>query len=270
MPEGDTVHKLANYLAPRLEGQRLVTFDMGDALAARRCQGQRIRRVFAHGKHLFFELENALLVRSHLGMYGDWHRYSPGEAWRKPAWRASVTLATEDAIYVCFNAKEVELVPASSVRRRVLEGRLGPDLLGDGIDFDRIVERAREMLPPETPLIDVLLDQRVAAGIGNVYKSEILFIEHYPPLTPRGDLADERLRRLFVLAAELLSRNLGGGPRVTRFERDAAGRTWVYGRRGLPCLRCDAQIESARLGRDHRSTSWCPSCQRAGSSTADR
>lgn len=269
MPEGDTVHKLANYLAPRLEGQRLVDFHMGDAFAERQCQGQRIRRVFAHGKHLFFELENAFFVRSHLGMYGDWHRYRPGEAWRKPAWRASITLATEDAIYVCFNAREVELVPASSVRRRLLEGRLGPDLLGADTDFDRIVQRAREMLPPDTPVIDGLLDQRVAAGIGNVYKSEILFIERCPPLTPQGDLTDDGLRRMFVLAAELLSKNLGGGPRVTRFERDAAGRQWVYGRRGLPCLRCEARIESARLGRDHRSTYWCPGCQQPGPSTLD-
>jgi len=270
MPEGDTVHKLANFLAPRLEGQRLVSFEMGDATAARRCQGQRVRRVFAHGKHLYFELDNALLVRSHLGMYGDWHRYRAGETWRKPAWRASITLATEEAIYVCFNAKEVELVPASSVRRRILETRLGPDLLGEDIDFDRVVERARGMLTSDAPLIDVLLDQRVAAGIGNVYKSEILFIEHYPPLAPQGGVGDDALRRMFALAAELLGKNLGGGPRVTRFERDAAGRQWVYGRRGLPCLRCEARIESARLGRDHRSTYWCPSCQRTSQQAEGR
>jgi endonuclease-8 len=261
MPEGDTVHKLANYLAPRLEGQSILRLDMPDADGARRCAGRRILEVFARGKHLFFELDNALLIRSHLGMYGSWHRYRPDEPWRKPRHRATLVLATAGEVYVCFNAKEVEVVTAPGVRERILSTRLGPDLVDPAVDLDSVLRRAREFLPGDAPLADVLLDQRVAAGIGNVYKSEVLFIEGHLPQTPQSAVGDEALRAAFDLAGRLLRRNLGGGRRVTRFESDGAGRLWVYGRRGRPCLRCDGRIDGARFGAGNRATFWCPECQ---------
>ena len=108
-------------------------------------------------------------------------------------------------------------------------------------------------------------DQRVASGIGNVYKSEVLFIERLPPDLPLANVSDEQLAACFLLAAELLKRNLGGGMRVTRFENDSAGRVWVYGRTGQPCLECDTPIKSRRMGRNHRGTFWCPACQSPGS-----
>ena len=262
MPEGDTIHKLASYLAPRLVGQRIDALALRDREAARRCTGRRVVGVYARGKHLFIELDNATLLRSHLGMYGSWHRYGPDEPWRKPRSRASITLSTGEEVYVCFNAKEVELMSAPGVRERLLEARLGPDLVAPAADLEAVVRRAREFLPSDAPLVDVLLDQRVAAGIGNVYKSEVLFIEGRLPQTPQSALGDADLRGLFELAGRLLRRNLGGGPRVTRFEGDAAGRLWVYGRRGRPCLRCDGRIAGARFGAGHRATFWCPGCQR--------
>lgn len=261
MPEGDTIHKLAGYLAPRLEGRRIAAVTMRDAEDARRCAGRRIGRVYAHGKHLFIELDNALLIRSHLGMYGSWHRYAHDEPWRKPRRQASLTLATADELFVCFNAKEIELLPARGVRDRLLSARLGPDLLHAGADLEAVVRRAREFLPGDAPLADVLLDQRVAAGIGNVYKSEVLFILGRRPATAQGLVDDAWLAGAFDLAGRLLRRNLGGGPRVTRFERDGAGRLWVYGRGGRPCLRCDGRVAAARLGAGNRATFWCPGCQ---------
>jgi endonuclease-8 len=261
VPEGDTIHKLANYLAPRLEGTTVRGLSMADTAGARRCVGRRIAGVFAHGKHLFIELDNATLLRSHLGMYGNWHRYRPGEAWRKPKWQASLTLETDDGIYVCFNAKEIELLDTPSVRERILGSRLGPDLVRPDVAIADIVARAREFLPADAPLADVLLDQRVAAGIGNVYKSEVLFIEGRLPDTPQSAVDDAWLALAFSLAGDLLRRNLGGGRRVTRFEKDAAGRLWVYGRRDLPCLRCDGTIRSRRFGAGNRATFWCPDCQ---------
>jgi endonuclease-8 len=263
MPEGDTIHKLANYFAPRLEGQTVLGLTLPDAEGARRCTGRRIQRVFARGKHLFFELDEALLIRTHLGMYGSWHRYRPEERWRKPRHRASLVLTTADEVYVCFNAKEVELVAAPGVRERILSTRLGPDLVDPAVDLTTVVRRAREFLPGDAPLADVLLDQRVAAGIGNVYKSEVLFIEGQLPQTPQSAIGDQTLRDAFALASRLLRRNLGGGPRVTRFEPDAAGRLWVYGRRGRPCLRCEGTVEGARFGAGNRATFWCPGCQHA-------
>jgi endonuclease-8 len=261
MPEGDTIHKIAHYLALRLVNRTVQRLHMNDTGGAAACTGKRIRTVFAHGKHLFIELADDLTLRSHLGMYGSWHRYAENERWRKPRWQASLELATDKDVFVCFNAKETELMRTPGFRERTLRARLGPDLVGPETDIDHVVRRAREFPESDTLLADVLLDQRVASGIGNVYKSEVLFIEGCLPHTRLSAVSDESLARCFASAAVLLRRNLGGGPRVTRFEEDNAGRLWVYRRRGLHCLRCDDRISSARLGKDHRSTYWCPSCQ---------
>jgi endonuclease-8 len=261
VPEGDTVHKLCNYLAPRLVGRQVGSLELRRVPGAERCLGRRIDAVHAHGKHLFLDLDNALSLRSHLGMYGSWHRYRPGEPWRRPRRQASLVLGVDSELYVCFNAKEIELLRTPGVRGRILAMRLGPDLLDSGTDPASAVPRARDMLPGSAPLVDVLLDQRVAAGIGNVYKSEVLFLERRHPLTPQAALPDRALAGLFRLAARLLRGNLHGGRRVTREDVDGAGRLWVYGRSGQPCLRCGALLQSARLGRDHRGSCWCPRCQ---------
>lgn len=260
MPEGDTIHKLAAAIRPRLVGQGIRRARLGLAFAealSERC----VESVYAHGKHLFIRLEGDLLLRSHLGMYGSWHRYAPGERWRKPERQASLALWTDQDVFVCFNAKEVECLAADGIRRADLFTRLGPDLLAATIDLEALPARARAFLESHTLLVDVLLDQRVACGIGNVYKSEVLFIERQNPSTALGQLEDTNLRRLYEVGRELLQRNLGGGPRVTRFARDNAPRLWVYGRRGRPCLACGGEIRYARLGRGRRSTYWCPCCQ---------
>ncbi len=261
MPEGDTIHKIANYLAPKLASQLLVNVRMADPLAAEKCRRQRIDSVYARGKHLFVSLHNGTVLRSHLGMYGSWHRYAKGEPWRKPRSQASLVLETETDDYVCFNAKEVELVSEQSVRERIVHTRLGPDLIADAVDIASIVKRARDILEPDALLADALLDQRIAAGIGNVYKSEVMFMERLSPSLTLADISDESLARCFETAATLLRNNLGGGKRVTRDEGDGAGRLWVYGRTGLPCHECAEPIVSRRFGRHHRGTFWCPRCQ---------
>ena len=260
MPEGDTIHKLARFLQPRLTGERLQHAKLRHVHDAG-LAGKRIDGVYARGKHLFIELDDGQLLRSHLGMYGSWHEYAPGESWRRPRRQASIEIATSDAVFVCFNAKEVEVMQAGDVRSRTLATRLGPDLLGATVDVDAIVARVRDFLSPDTLLADVLLDQRVASGIGNVYKSEVLFIGRRDPRTPASAVEDTELAGLYVTARNLLSAHLGGGPRRTRAENDAAGRLWVYRRTGQPCLQCDAVILSARLGITWRSTYWCPTCQ---------
>ncbi len=261
MPEGDTVHKVAAYLAPRLTGRTVRALQLADVAGARRCTGRRIAEVHAAGKHLYIGFDNGCALRSHLGMYGAWHHYGDGEAWRKPRTQASLVLTTDDRVYVCFNAREVELVEAGGVRARILDARLGPDLTRPDPDIELAVRRARALFDNDAPICDVLLDQRAACGIGNVYKSEVLFLEGRLPQTRFATISDADLARYYATAADLLGRNLGGGPRVTRFDNDGAGRLWVYGRRGLPCLRCDGRIEAQRLGRHHRGTFWCGGCQ---------
>jgi endonuclease-8 len=201
-------------------------------------------------------------------MYGSWHRYGLSEPWRKPQRQASVIIEIARELYICFNAKECELMRAGGVRERLIGTRLSLDLLAPGLDLTAIPRRARDFLESETFIADVLLDQRIACGIGNVYKSEVLFLHCVHPLATLGALPDDRLLGIYRTAAELLRRNLQAGPRVTRFENDAAGELWVYRRAGLPCFECGTPIRYARQGRDWRSTYWCSRCQPEGQAKA--
>lgn len=260
MPEGDTIHKLAAALQPELAGQKVCALVLRGEPAGGSTP-QTVTGVEARGKHLLIGFDDGRILRSHLGMYGDWHRYAKGEPWLRPARQASIRLETERAVYVCFNAREWQWLQQSGIGERTLRTRLRHDLLGEAFDVGAAIDRARNWCAPETLLLDVLLDQRIAAGIGNVYKSELLFLAGVDPQTRLCDADDELLRRLYLRARELLQANLGGGPRTTRDNADGAGRLWVYGRNAKPCLRCGVPIRSAKRGRHLRSTYWCPRCQ---------
>ncbi len=264
MPEGDTVHKLAQALAPDLCGCTLESATVrGRSLAV--LAGRAVVAVESRGKHLFVVFDDGIALRSHLGLFGSWHRYRAGEPWLKPPHQASLVLRTAGRVFVCFNAREVELLTAQRLRAWDLQGRLGPDLTRENPDPGLLVRRAQALLPPETRLVDVLLDQRVACGIGNVYKSEVLFLTRRPPLLRMADLRSDDWSDLYDTAARLLRANLGRGPRVTREIQDGRGPLWVYGRAGLPCFACGGPLRRERLGLNPRSTYWCPVCQ-AGSS----
>ena len=263
MPEGDTIFKLAGYLEPVLQGRELVAGYVRSTESVD-LAGSRIGRICSKGKHLFIELDDDRLLRSHLGMWGSWHVYAPGEPWQKPARQASILLDTGERVFVCFNAVAVEILRRTGVRRRVLGATLGPDLLAEPVDYERIILRARDIAAEDTPIVDLLLDQRLACGVGNVYKSEVLFLDGCHPETTLQQLSNERLTRLYTCASRLLGGNTRGGPRVTRMANDDVARFWVYGRGGQPCLQCDHVIRSARLGKAMRSTYWCPGCQPAG------
>jgi len=262
VPEGDTVHKLAAALAPLWVGQAPVRVELKTGDGAQLC-GRRIRSVAALGKHLFVEFDHGLQLRTHLGLYGSWHRYALDEVWRKPKRLASAVLEIGGAVYICFNAKACEIIRTDGVRERALRTRLSLDLVALDIDLSAIPRRARDFVEADAVISDVLLDQRIACGIGNVYKSEVLFLHQVHPLAPLEALSDAQLLQLYRTAAVLLRRNLAPGPRVTRFENDAAGRLWVYRRSGLHCFRCGAVIQYRRCGKDWRSTYWCPGCQPA-------
>jgi endonuclease-8 len=260
MPEGDTVFKLARYLGPELIGRRVVD-GFARGVAPSDLSGRTVARVHAHGKHLFIAFDDETLLRSHLGMWGTWHGYARGERWQKPRRQAAIVIDTGERVFVCFNPLQVELLRDHGVRRRRLGNELGPDLLRPGVDYGLVIARARQLVAVDAPLVDVLLHQRVATGIGNVFKSEVLFVQGCDPAMPLGACSDERLRELYVCATRLMGRNTAGGPRVTRRANDDAGRLWVYGRAGQPCLRCEDRIRSQPMGRGLRSTYWCPACQ---------
>jgi endonuclease VIII len=294
MPEGDTIHKLARVLSRALQGVSLAAVylrDRGEIIALR---GARVERVQAVGKHMIIAFSGDRGLRVHLGMKGRWRRYprAAGEqhqgadAWKRLGARASLVLATDSDAFACLDAAQVELLAGVDLRRhRVLE-RLGPDLLAGSeaepeaepeagakpsanIDFAEICRRARR--GGHQTIAELLLDQTVASGIGNVYRSEVLFVQRVHPLTPVAQLDDQALTALYSEAARLMRANLRSGHRITTVapeRRSQAGpgampHHWVYGRHHQPCLRCGTLIRVTRHGDQARTTYWCPRCQPA-------
>jgi endonuclease-8 len=189
-------------------------------------------------------------------MTGSWHTYRAGERWRKPRGSMVVRIATDDAEAVCFSAPVVQVLDAAGLARQPQLRALGPDLCSAEVDLEDILARL-SALDPATPIGVALLDQQVAAGIGNVYKSETLWACGVDPFTPLEAIAPEIRRELYVTASHQLRANLD-----TPFERrTVAEGLAVYDRAGRPCRRCGTAIECRRQGDQGRNTWWCPACQ---------
>lgn len=270
MPEGDTIHKLAAAMRPALEGGPLEGVWLRDRGWLEPLAGLPVCEVAALGKHLLVALgepaHTPWVLHVHLGMRGRWDAYARDEPWSRPSWQASARLETKQASWVCFRAARAEVLRGVDLALHPALSRLGPDLLGDAFDPSRVVARARAREPRTAA--DLLLDQRVACGIGNVYKNEVLFLEGVHPRTPMAELSDERIRALYACAQRLMRQNLGGWRRTTvrvvardHPLRRGEPRFWVHERSGLPCSRCGTRIRSSRVGDAARSTFWCPKCQ---------
>jgi endonuclease-8 len=265
MPEGDTIFRTATVLRRALLGGtvRRAYAQAGPGLSRvpdlSVLVGSTVGVVEARGKHLLIGFSDGRWLRTHMRMRGSWHRYRPGEAWRLPVRRAVCVLETGAAVAVCFDAPVVELLTdAELVRHQALQA-LGPDLLGASPDLDEAVRRLRAN--GAVALGEALLDQRAAAGIGNVIKSESLFMERLDPWAAVDAFSDEELRAVLRRAANLLAANIGGGRRVTTGSRSPGESLWVYRRTGRPCRRCGTLIRARRQGTQARATYWCPSCQ---------
>ena len=255
MPEGDTIFRTATTLRRALVGGRLVRFESAGGRASAPAPGTEVRSVEARGKHLLIGFGDGRVLHTHMQMSGSWHVYRPGERWRKPQRRAVAVVGTTDAVAVCFAAPVVELLNEHDVPIHPRLSALGPDLCSPDVDLGEALRRL-DGLPADTQIGVALLDQRVASGVGNVYKSETLFVRRLDPFARVGDLDGRARRALLATASELLRRNLVGGPRAT-FEGGLA----VYGRARRPCPRCATPIRSRRQGEAARMTYWCPSCQ---------
>ncbi len=202
-------------------------------------------------------------------MNGSWHRYRPGERWRRPPARARLVLEVAGTVAVCFDAPVVELFETRTETLHPALSQLGPDLLAPEFDAAEAHRRLRDPSRAEIEIGVALLDQRAMAGIGNVYKNEILWIERVSPFGRVEDLDDATLDRLIATAHRLLLANVQdvatrrGPERVTTAgDPDAPGPVYVYGRSGRPCRRCRTPIAVTRQGTDlPRSTYWCPTCQ---------
>jgi endonuclease VIII len=269
VPEGDTLYRTAAGLRPYLVGRTVTAARAagpGAVPQLHRIVGQQIGAVESLGKNLLIRFDNGLELRTHLRMNGTWHRYRPGERWRRPPGRARLVLEVPGAVAVCFDAPVVELLERRVEAIHPPLGGLGPDLLDPGFDADEVLRRLREPGRATAAVAGALVDQRVMAGLGNVYKSEVPWIERVSPFAPIADLDDDTLRRLISTSRRLLVANATsrrGPERVTTAGDPAApGPLYVYRRTGRPCRRCATRIASTRQGREMpRTTYWCPTCQ---------
>jgi endonuclease-8 len=193
------------------------------------------------------------VLHTHMQMTGSWHVYAAGARWRRPAWRARVVLEAGERVAVCFDAPVVELLAPGGELVHPAIAALGPDVLVEPLDLAGVVARARER-PPGTEIGELLLDQRVVGGIGNIYRSEALFLTG---VHPRRRAADVDVAAVVSAAADLMRASAGLAADPARRPR------YVYRRAGRPCRRCGTRIEAARVGAQARTAYWCPRCQPA-------
>jgi endonuclease-8 len=223
--------------------------------------GRTVERVEAQGKHLLIHFSGGLVLHTHMRMTGAWHVYPTGERWRKAPSQARVIIETGERVAVCFNAPVVEVL---TERERQIHGalrRLGPDLLGPD-PLDLVEVRARARASTAQTVGELLLDQRVVAGIGNIYRCESLYLCRVDPHRTCAALDDATIDRLVTTAARLLKANAV----TSAFDRSFDGgpdRPWVYKRSGRPCRRCGTPVRRGLHEADARAVYWCPTCQPA-------
>ncbi len=259
MPEGDTIFRAARTLHRALGGKTIEAFATRlPQLQGARLVGRRVERVRPRGKNLLMELDDGRVLHSHLLMSGSWHIYREGDRWRKPRRRADVVITTEPWRAVAFDLPVARLL--KSERASPLLRQLGPDLLDEAVRLEDVLPRLRRA--NELPLGVALMRQHVVAGIGNVYKSEVLFLARLDPFAAVSSVGDDALLGVLSTARELMQRNLVGFARTTRKRWE--GRLWVYGRAGEACRVCGGSLRMRRQGDDGRSTYYCPACQGVG------
>ncbi len=270
MPEGDTIARTASSLRTWLGGRIVTAAQTSLAnLPVSRLVGRTISDVGTIGKNLLVSFagdaaDDVLVLHTHMKMTGSWHVYPAGASWQKPTWQARVVIESGDRLAVCFNAPVIELDGPGATKRRPSLSGLGPDVLVEPLDVDRFLERAAAT-SASYALGELLLDQRVVCGIGNIYRCEAFFLEGHHPWTARRALSDEALVALVGRAARLMQANLRTATlrtvSVGRHFGAGGSRTWVYRRAGLGCRVCGTEIVARAQGPLARRAYWCPACQ---------
>lgn len=268
MPEGDTLARAAAALDRALAGRIVTAFATGLAPLARvdddtPIAGRVVERCVSRGKHLLMHFSGDLVLRTHMRMHGSWHLYRPGERWQRSPRAMRIRIDTDAWVAVAFDMPVAEFVRAADLARHRTLASLGPDLADPAAERDEALRRLAAQ--PARPIGEALLDQRIAAGVGNVLRSETLFLAGVHPETPVGALDRATLARALDTAATLIQRNArpaAGAVRNTTGRHAPGQALWVYQRTGEPCRRCGTAIRSA-AGRDvdARRVYWCPVCQ---------
>ncbi len=274
MPEGDTIFRAARTLHRALAGKVVTRFESVFPKLNRidedaPLKGRAVEDVSAAGKHLLMRFSGDLVLRTHMRMNGSWHIYRHGERWQRPRSAMRIVLETADFVAVGFDVPVAEFLDSRQMARQEDLRKLGPDLLQENFDPLEAARRLRERTDLEAG--EALLNQRVMAGIGNVFKSEILFACGVSPFTPVRELTEDQISRLVSTSRKYLQANVidGKGDGIityTGFRRttgraDPSARLWVYGRSGEPCRKCGTPIAFRKQGPHARVTYWCPRCQ---------
>ncbi len=278
MPEGDTIYRSARAMQRAIGGKVCTGFETGLAPLARvndeaPVAGRMVEKVEAQGKWLLVHFSGDLILVTHMLMSGSWHLYRTGEKWWMGKDRMRAVIRTADWQAVAFNVPVAEFHTARSLERYSQIPKLGVDLLGGEYTVDAGVARLRAYGAehPEAEIAVVLLNQRVLAGLGNVYKSEVAFAAEVNPFRAMATMTERELEVMAEVSGKWLKVNvLDGagdgivtysGNRRTTGSSDRSERLWVYGRQGQECRRCGAVVEMRKQGEQARSTYWCPGCQ---------
>ncbi len=259
MPEGDTIHRAAAALRTALVDQKMIYFEAPRLVGVVPRAGRTIERVESHGKHLEMEWDDGVILHTHMRMSGSWHLYRTGQSWQRNHREVRALVEVEGWVAVCFSAPVVETYRRPDASRHPGLRGLGPDLCRDDADLRRCVDALLAHQDSETTIAELLLDQRVFCGVGNVYRCEVLWVSELSPFARVADLTEAEAIRIVDLAAELLRANLVHAQRVTI--PGVRGGLGVYGRSGQRCQRCGETISWRRTGEHARILYWCPGCQ---------
>jgi endonuclease VIII len=275
MPEGDTIFRSARALRQALAGHKVTLFETAYApLASVNDQspvaGRTIEQVESRGKWLLIHFSGDLILATHMLMSGSWHIYRAGERWKRARSHMRIVLGTKDMVAVAFDVPVARFHTVRTLERYTGIAGLGPDVLSQSFAAEEAVSRLLEH--GEEEVGNTLLDQRVVAGIGNVFKSEICFACQVNPFRSVASLSSQEIDCLLGTARRFLAANVTenagdgivtytGGRRTTGSSNPAA-RLWVYRRAGEACRRCGATILMRKQGLGARSTYWCPDCQK--------
>jgi endonuclease-8 len=273
MPEGDSIFRAARTLNRALAGRTITRFESVFSQLRRidedqPLSGRMIERVEARGKHLLIWFSGDLVLRTHMRMHGSWHIYRPGERWQRPRGEMRIVIGTTEYEAVAFTVPVAELTTGGGLARDPAVRDLGPDILADEFDAAEAVRRITSLA--ENEIADALLDQRAVAGLGNIFKSETLFVARIDPFARVGDMPRDDIEKVIATARRLMRANISDDHqglatystgRRTTGRADPSAKLWVYGRGGRPCRRCGTPISRRKQGHDLRSTYWCERCQ---------
>ncbi len=263
MPEGHSVHRSANDFN-RLFAGEVVKIDSPQgrfSSEAKRISSRKLERARAIGKQLFLEFDNDLTLRVHLGIYGKWRRHSPGPM-PEVVGEVRARFSSSKAIFELRGPTACEVLEEAEVK--AIEKRLGPDPLNPdprGKQKHRFVEK---VLVSRVSIGQLLMNQEVISGIGNVYRAELLFRASIDPHTAGNQLSREQVEYLWDDSVKLLKVGVKTSYMITRDELftkrpSKADRNWVYKREGQPCRKCATNISIELMA--GRKLYWCPGCQ---------